>query len=292
AGGLLESASTANVTITRRIKDSKSLDISEQLFETFTIDINENLAVNGKEFVLQPFDQVYVRRSPVYIMQSSVTVNGEVAFEGNYPLSHRNMRISEVVAAAGGPNPGAFIEGAYLLRRMTEEENHQSQALTEMIDKQAKNERDSMSMESVSMKRTYTVGIDLKQALANPGSDADVVLRDGDVVTIPQYNGTVRVMGAVLYPNSVTFQEGKNLKYYVKSAGGFDNNARKSHAFVIYMNGMVASKKSAEIRPGCIIIIPSKTQADPVKWNEVVSMLSSTASMSAVVLSAINLARN
>ena len=292
AGGLLESASTANVTITRRIKDSKSLDISEQLFETFTIDINDNLAVNGSEFVLQPFDQVYVRRSPVYIMQSSVTVNGEVAFEGNYPLSHRNMRISEVIAAAGGPNPGAFIEGAYLLRRMTDEENHQSQALTEMIDKQAKNERDSMSMESVSMKRTYTVGIDLKQALANPGSDADVVLRDGDVVTIPQYNGTVRVMGAVLYPNSVTFQEGKSLKYYVKSAGGFDNNARKSHAFVIYMNGMVASKKSAEIRPGCIIIIPSKTQGDPVKWNEVVSMLSSTASMSAVVLSAINLARN
>ena len=122
AGGLLESASTANVTVTRRIKDAKSLNVSDQLFETFTIDINENLAVDGAGFVLQPFDQVYVRRSPVYITQSSVTVNGEVAFEGNYPLSHRNMRISEVVAAAGGANPGAFIEGAYLLRKMTEEE--------------------------------------------------------------------------------------------------------------------------------------------------------------------------
>ena len=290
SGGLLESASTANVTITRRIKDTKSMNVSEQLFETFTIDINENLSVDGSEFVLQPFDQVYVRRSPVYITQSSVKVNGEVAFEGDYPLSHRNMRISEVIAAAGGANPGAFIEGAFLLRRMTDEEDHQSRALKEMIDRQAKNERDSMSMESVSMKRTYTVGIDLTKALANPGSDADVVLRDGDVVTIPQYNGTVRVMGAVLYPNSVTFQEGKNLKYYVKSAGGFDNNARKNRAFVIYMNGMVASRKSAEVRPGCIIIIPSKTQGEPVKWNEVVSMLSSTASMSAVVLSAINLA--
>ena len=290
AGGLLESASTANVTVTRRIKDSKSTAISEELFETFTINLNDDIAVDGAGFVLKPFDQVYVRRSPVYITQSSVTVNGEVAFEGNYPLARRNMRLSEVVAAAGGTNPGAFIEGAYLLRRMTDEEQQQSQALKDMIDKQAGSEQDSLSMENVKLKNVYTVGINLADALARPGSDADIVLRDGDVVSIPQYNGTVRVMGSVLYPNSVTYQEGKKLKYYVKSAGGFDNRARKSRAFVIYMNGMVDSGKSAKIRPGCIVIIPSKASTEPVKWNEVVSMLSSTASMSAVVLSAINLA--
>ena len=122
AGGLLESASTANVAITRRIKDSKSLNVNDQLFETFIINVNDSLSVDdGKEFVLEPFDQVYVRRSPVYITQSSVTVTGEVAFGGNYPLSHRNMRISEVIAAAGNVTPGAFVEGAYLLRRMTDE---------------------------------------------------------------------------------------------------------------------------------------------------------------------------
>ena len=290
AGGLLESASTANVTVTRRMKDSKSMNVSDQLFETFTIDVNENLAVDGAGFVLQPFDQVFVRRSPVYITQSSVTVNGEVAFEGNYPLSHRNMRISEVVAAAGGANPGAFIEGAYLLRRMTDEEMQQARALRDMIDNQAGNQRDSLSQENLTLEYTYTVGIDLESALANPGSDADIVLRNGDVVTIPQYNATVKVMGSVLYPNSVTYQPGKNLKYYAKAAGGFDNNARRSRAFVIYMNGMVASGMSAEVRPGCIIIIPSKSYREPVKWNEVISMLSSTASVSAVVLSAINLA--
>jgi protein involved in polysaccharide export with SLBB domain len=272
------------------MKDSKSMNVSDQLFETFTIDVNENLSVDGAGFVLQPFDQVYVRRSPVYITQSSVTVNGEVAFEGNYPLSHRNMRISEVVAAAGGANPGAFIEGAYLLRQMTDEERQQSRALKDLIDNQAGNQRDSLSQENLTLEYTYTVGIDLEGALANPGSDADVVLRNGDVVTIPQYNATVKVMGSVLYPNSVTYQPGKNLKYYAKAAGGFDNNARRSRAFVIYMNGMVASGMSAEVRPGCIIIIPSKSYREPVKWNEVISMLSSTASVSAVVLSAINLA--
>ena len=291
AGGLLESASTANVTVTRRMKDSKSMAISEQLFETFTINLNDDLKVDGEGFVLQPFDQVFVRRSPVYITQSSVRIDGEVAFAGNYPLSHRNMRISEVVAAAGGANPGAFIEGAYLLRRMTSEEQQQARALRDMIESQAGgNNRDSLSMASVDLSNVYTVGIDLENALANPGSDADIVLRDGDIISIPEYNGTVKVMGAVMYPNSVTFQPGKSLKYYTKAAGGFDNNARKNRAFVIYMNGMVASGMSAEIRPGCIVIIPSKAYREPVKWNEVISMLSSTASVSAVVLSAINLA--
>lgn len=291
AGGLLESASTANVTVTRRMKDSKSMAISEQLFETFTINLNDDLKVDGEGFVLQPFDQVFVRRSPIYITQSSVRIDGEVAFAGNYPLSHRNMRISEVVAAAGGANPGAFIEGAYLLRRMTSEEQQQARALREMIESQAGgNNRDSLGIASVSLSNVYTVGIDLENALANPGSDADIVLRDGDVISIPEYNGTVKVMGAVMYPNSVTFQPGKSLKYYTKAAGGFDNNARKNRAFVIYMNGMVASGMSAEIRPGCIVIIPSKAYREPVKWNEVISMLSSTASVSAVVLSAINLA--
>lgn len=291
SGGLLEEASTANVTVTRRIKDSKSMAISETLFETFTVDIDSDLAVKGSNFTLQPFDQVFVRRSPVYITQSSVSVQGEVAFAGNYPLARRNMRLSEVISAAGGTNPGAFIEGAYLLRRMTAEERQQSESLQDMIDKQAGSERDSLSVAGLQIEDIYTVGIDLAEALSSPGSNADIVLRDGDQVVIPEYNGTVRVMGAVMYPNSVTYKDGKNLKYYVKSAGGFDNRARKSRAFVIYMNGMVDSGMSAKVRPGSIVIIPSKMAKEPINWAQIVQMLSSTASMGAVVLSAINLAK-
>lgn len=293
AGGLLESASTANVTVTRRIKDPKSLNVSEQLFETFTVNVNDSLSVGeGNELVLEPFDQVYVRRSPVYITQSSVTVTGEVAFGGNYPLSHRNMRISEVIAAAGDVTPGAFIEGAYLLRRMTEQEQIQNQALKDMIAAQAgAGEKDSLNMAGVELESVYPVGINLAEALKNPGSDADIVLRDGDVVSVPMYNGTVRVMGAVLYPNSVTFSEGKKLKYYVDAAGGFDIRARKNKAFVIYMNGMVASGSSAEIRPGCIIIVPSKVQREPISWAEVVGLISSTASTAAVIISVLNLTK-
>ena len=293
AGGLLESASTANVAITRRIKDPKSLNVNDQLFETFIINVNDSLSVDdGKEFVPEPFDQVYVRRSPVYITQSSVTVTGEVAFGGNYPLSHRNMRISEVISAAGNVTPGAFVEGAYLLRRMTEEERIQNQALHDMITAQANSgSRDSLNMAGVEIQSVYPVGINLEAALNNPGSDADIVLRDGDVVSVPLYNGTVRVMGAVLYPNSVTFTEGKKMKYYVDAAGGFDTRARKNKAFVIYMNGMVASGKSAEIRPGCIVIVPSKNQTNPISWAEAVGLLSSTASTAAVIISVLNLTK-
>ena len=293
AGGLLESASTANVAVTRRIKDPKSLNVNDQLFETFTVNVNDSLSVaDGREFVLEPFDQVYVRRSPVYITQSSVTVNGEVAFEGNYPLAHRNMRISEVIAAAGNVTPGAFVEGAYLLRRMTEQEQIQNQALQDMISAQANaGSTDSLNMAGVEIQSVYPVGINLEEALNNPGSDADIVLRDGDVISVPMYNGTVRVMGAVLYPNSVTFSEGKKLKYYVEAAGGFDTRARKDKSFVIYMNGMVSSGRSADIRPGSIIIVPSKNQREPISWAEAVGLLSSTASTAAVIISVLNLTK-
>ena len=292
AGGLQESASTANITITRRIKDSKSTTTRDELLETFTVDVNDGLGVEGAGFVLQPFDQVYVRRSPVYVQQSSVTVQGEVPFAGNYPLTHRNMRLSEVISAAGNPNAGAFIEGAYLMRKMSDKERVQKMALQDMIQKQKQSgERDSLNMATVEMDSTYFVGINLENALKSPGSDADVVLRDGDVITIPEYNGTVRVMGAVTYPNTVTFKAKKNLKYYVQAAGGYDNRARKNRAFVIYMNGMVESGKRAEVRPGCIIIVPSKSAVEPVKWSEIIGMLSSTASTAAVVMSAISVAK-
>lgn len=292
AGGLLESASTTNVTITRRIKQPRSRNVQEQLFEIFVVDISEGLEIHSGEFRLQPFDQVFVRRSPVYITQSSVEVRGEVAFEGSYPLMRRNMRLSEIVAEAGYPTSGAFIEGAYLLRRMTDEEQAQQDILKSLIDNQkGRGTIDSLEMAGIDLSSVYPVGINLAEALNHPGSDADVVLRNGDVISIPLYNGTVRVMGSVMYPNSITYKEGRSLKYYIKAAGGYDNRARKSRTFVIYMNGMVESGTTTRIRPGCIIIVPSKLPVPPMRWSDIIGLLSSSASTAAVVLSAINLAK-
>lgn len=292
AGGLQEAASTANITITRRIKSPKSRNAREQLFEIFTINLDDGVSVGGREFLLEPFDQVFVRRSPVYITQSSVTIDGEVAFEGQYPLSHRNMRLSEVVEAAGGLTSGAFAEGAYLLRRRSPEERIQNDALHTLIDMQrGVGGRDSLKLANVAMSESFPVGINLAEAMAHPGSDADIVLRDGDVISIPKYNSTVRVMGTVLYPNSVTYKEGKRLRYYVDAAGGFGNRARRKRTFVIYMNGMVESGLSAKVRPGCVVIVPAKSPAQPLRWAEIAGMISTSATTAAVVLSAISIAK-
>lgn len=292
AGGLLESAATTNVTIVRRIKSPRSLRVQDQLFDIFTVDISGKLEVNVAEFVLHPFDQVFVRRSPVYIEQNSVEVRGEVPFEGRYPLMRRNMRLSEVVAEAGYPTSGAFVEGAYLMRKMTSAEQSQQNVLKSLIEnQQSSGLLDTLQIaDSQLSMMMYPVGINLAEALRSPGSDADVVLRDGDIISIPQYNGTVRVMGAVLYPNSVTYQDGKRLRYYVKAAGGFGNRARKRRSFVIYMNGMVESGTSTRIRPGCVVVVPSKLPLSPMRWRDVMGLLSSSASTAAVVMSAINMA--
>lgn len=295
ANGLLESASAANVTITRRLKDPKSMQVSDKLFEIFTIELKDGLVVGGeKEFVLQPFDQVYVRRSPVYVTQSSVTVQGEVAFEGNYPLIHRNMRLSEIINSAGGVTPGAFLEGAYLLRRMTTEESMQARALNEMVLQQAQRaQRDeTMVLTGIALQDVYPVGINLEEALAKPGSDADIVLRDNDVIFIPKYNGTTRVMGAVLYPNTMTFKEGKSVKHYIKAAGGFDDKARRKRTFVIHMNGLVESGLRAEVRPGSIIIVPMKPYHESnFDWGDAVQVVTSTGSMTAMMITAMSYMR-
>ncbi len=292
ANGLLESASTANVTITRRMKDPKSLQVSDKLFEVFTIELKDGLVVGGdKEFVLQPFDQVYVRRSPVYVSQSTVAVRGEVAFVGNYPLTHRNMRLSEIIKAAGGVTPGAFLEGAYLMRRMTSEESMQARSLHEMILDQARRaERDeTMTLAGISLQDVYPVGINLEEALANPGSDADIILRDDDVIVIPQYNGTTRVMGAVLYPNTLTYKDGKSVKHYVKASGGFEDHARRRRTFVINMNGIVESGLRAEVRPGSIIIVPTKPRNENnFDWGDAAQVFTGTGSMTALMITAIN----
>ena len=295
ANGLLESASAANVTITRRLKDPKSMQVSDKLFEIFTIELKDGLVVGGeKEFVLQPFDQVYVRRSPVYVTQSSVTVQGEVAFEGNYPLVHRNMRLSEIINSAGGVTPGAFLEGAYLLRRMTTEESMQARALNEMVLQQAQRaQRDeTMVLTGIALQDVYPVGINLEEALAKPGSDADIVLRDNDVIFIPKYNGTTRVMGAVLYPNTMTFKDGKSVKHYIKAAGGFDDKARRKRTFVIHMNGLVESGLRAEVRPGSIIIVPMKPYHESnFDWGDAVQVVTSAGSTTAMMITAMSYMR-
>lgn len=289
AGGLLEAAATVKVEVARRVKSPRSEDFSESVGQSFSFDLKDGLLVgNGsEEFHLMPFDEVYIRRSPAYYEQRNVTVAGEVLFSGNYALSKKNERLSDLVRKAGGVTPAAYVRGARLVRTMTEDEVRRSENTRQIITM-----GDSITMSKLNLSNVYSVGIDLEKALANPGSQYDMVLRENDILYVPEYVSTVKINGAVMYPNTVLYKKGENLRYYINQAGGYGNRAKKRKAYVVYMNGTVArlrARSSKAIEPGCEIIVPAKDPSKRMSAAEMVTMGTSMASLATMIATLVNL---
>ena len=289
AGGLREAAATTRVSVTRRIKDPKSTAYSSKLAETFAFDIKDGLVIGDADFYLQPFDMVQIRRSPAYKVQRTVSVSGEVLFSGSYALLKKNERLSDLIKRAGGITPDAYIKGGRLIRRMNDEERRRERDALRM----ARNGegKDSISVAKLAITETYTVGIDMEKALANPGSDYDVVLREGDVIYIPEFVNTVKISGSVMYPNTVAWEKGAKLKHYINMAGGYGNMAKKKKAYIIYLNGTVARARRGDsqlIQPGCEIVVPSKAEKQHMKFAEILGISSTTATMAAMVATLVN----
>lgn len=289
AGGLKDAASIVRVDIARRIRDPKSTTESETTGENYSFALKDGFVIDGQPgFILHPYDQVIVRRSPSYSEQVNVTVNGEVLYSGQYNLRTKNERLSSIIERAGGVNKFAYVRGAKLTRVANAEELKRMEDAIQMIRKEIGDAvANSMGLKVDS---TFTVGIDLEAALANPGSDADIVLREGDVINVPEYNNTVKISGAVMMPNTVSFLQGKKVSYYLSQAGGYSSQAKKSKKFIIYMNGQVAEVKGSgkkQIEPGCEIVVPNKTR----KFNfaNLMSNATSFASLATMVASLANL---
>lgn len=294
AGGLLDGASTARIDISRRIKDPKSLTPSSELGKIYSFSLKDGLIVDGEPgFALMPYDIVEVRRSPAYRPQERVTLDGEVVFSGGYTLIKKNERLSDLVKRAGGLTSDAYAHGARLIRRMNDEERAVRETTLRMA-LQNQESGDSLAVNKLQLSSYYTVGIELDKALAEPGSDYDMVLREGDRLVIPQYVSTVSISGEVMYPNTVLYLQGKNLKYYVGQAGGYGLRAKKSRAYVIYMNGTVTrvrSLRKARIEPGCQIIIPSKRERKGMNLPAIMSLATSAASIGTMAASIANLSK-
>ena len=291
AGGLTEAASTVRVDVTRRINDTKSMKKTKDLSKTYSFSVKDGFVVEGEPgFILEPYDQVFVRRSPGYSQKINVTINGEVEFEGNYALNVRNERLSDVIKQAGGLTEFAYLEGARLERQLTYEEYLQAKELMAMVVSNNKAEgNDSIVVPEVT--RTYPVGIDLVQIMKNPHSEIDPVLHDGDVVIIPQLMTTVSVSGSVRKPNTVVYNPSMKLKDYISEAGGYAERARKSGTFILYPNGHIKelgrSASAKEIIGGSKIIVPQKAKS---QWNigTTLSTVTTSVSMLAVIASLIN----
>ena len=303
AGGLLDGASMSKVEVSRRVVDPYSLEIRETIGESYTFSIKDGLAVNGADkFYLEPYDVVSVRKAPAFQAQKFVTVEGEVAFPGEYVLQTHGERLSSVIERAGGLTYLAFVKGGKLTRRMSEEEIETAQATLETerrnIQKQKQKlalaqgtsaDVDDEDLETMKVSENYTVAVDFEKAIANPGSVYDIVLREGDVLSIPENVGTVAIKGEVLFPNTVAYVEGKPLNYYITQAGGFNNDAKQSKVYVVYMNGSVDKGAGARIEPGCEVVVPKKPDRKAMSASEIMSIGTSTASLTTMVVSLVNM---
>ena len=295
AGGLNEGASTARVDVARRVKDAKATTASDTITLTYSFSLSDNLQVEkNPDFTLMPFDEVYVRKSPGYHKQENVVVEGEVLFDGTYALTKKNQRLSELVQNAGGLTPQAYPEGARLVRQMTEEELQRLEVTVETALQTAKNEEDSIKIRNTLANQvSYPVGIELHKALAKPGSAADITLRDGDRLIVPQFSNTVKMSGEVMYANTVAYQKGRRLNYYLDQAGGYGDEAKKSKVYVVYLNGTVARANklnSRLIQPGCEIVVPKKNK-ERLKTTEILSLGSTSASLATVIITLTNILR-
>lgn len=288
AGGLLESASTVKIDVSRRIKNQTSLEQPDSIGQIYTLTFKDGYAVEGqKDFVLQSYDHVVVRRSPGYFAQTTVTVSGEVIFPGTYVMTHKTERISDLVKKAGGVSSWAYIKGARLQRKMNEDEKRRVESALDFLD----SAKDSIDVDKINANNSYYVGIDLTKALGNPGSDADLVLREGDELIVPEYVNTVKISGNVMYPNTVTYDPSFRVKDYVEMAGGYGYHSKKSKAYVIYMNGTVKRARrfsTGVIEPGCEVVIPQKRQKDS-NLSEILSIATTSSSVATMLATMGNL---
>ena len=311
AGGLKDAASTVKVDIARRVVIPHALTTDSTIAQNYTFALKDGFVIDGEPgFVLQPFDEVYVRKNPSYSVQQNVSIEGEVQFPGTYTLSKRNARLTDLLKAAGGITDIAYIKGARLERQANADEKARMEAAYKMQQEQlqqqllqlaassqnsnimqAGTEATKKQLEKFQVPNSYPVGIELDKAISNPQSDANIVLRAGDRLILPRYTATVKINGAVMYPNVVSFQKGKSAHYYINAAGGYAQNARKGGAYIIYMNGMVAKAKTgAKIEPGCEIVVPSKITRK-MSIAETMSLGTGMASIAAMIATIANVVK-
>ena len=304
AGGLTQDASTAKIDVYRRIYDAEALEERDQKSEKFTFNLKDGFVIDGGDkFLLQPYDEVFVHRSPVSKKIESVSIKGAVNFAGYYAMLDREFRLSDLLKSAGGVSKSAYTKGAYMYRKMTEEEMNQREiqrnnTQLELFEEVLRSEKDvniaildSLYKAKYDDNEYYPLAIDLEKALANPGGDYDVILREGDVVTVPEYNSTVKISGEVMYPTTMNWQEGKSLSYYIKHAGGFANKAKRNGVYVINMNGSVEKLSSSSrdaIQPGCEIVVPRKGDRR-ISIGELTTISTATMSITTLVIALINL---
>ncbi len=341
AKGLKESASSSNIEIARRVKDTMNGEIAQLM--NLSIDPNLELTEEEKNITLQPFDHVFVRKSPGFQEERLIQIEGEVHYPGEFALEKRDERISDVLERAGGLNQFAYAKGATLIRRTEffvtkveevkkleqlesllknmerSEEVENAETEKELMERlesrvallreeQAKNRMPDNRMKRFSADRyqflegadstvsevatrdTELIGIELDKILRQPGSKYDLILQEGDVISVPKELQTVRMRGEVLYPTTARYDASRGFRNYISRAGGFSENARKARSYVVYANGDVRRTNRflfltffPKIEPGAEIIVPQKPERQPMSVQAWIGLASSLATLAILI---------
>jgi protein involved in polysaccharide export with SLBB domain len=285
AGGLRDEASLMRVEVSRVIRDPMATEKSDQYAKKFYFDLKNGLVIdNERTFLLEPYDHVTIYNSPVFNQARLVTVTGEVNWEGTVALEHKVTRLSDIIEMVGGLTPHAYLKGASMTRRMSDEERVRRSATLEAVRQILTEKGDSIAYSRMDLENNYPVYIDLEKAINDPSSDANIQLREGDRIFVPEYDPIVRVSGDVMFPNTLFYESGKDYKYYVNEAGGFGHRAKKSKTFIVYQNGRaMLTKKGAKPEPGCEIVVVSKKRRQPWTLTDAVRAVSGLSSMAAMI---------
>lgn len=306
ANGFSDGANYQQVSVSRRVKDSDRKSSDARLAEVFTITVDPYLRLTSSSFKLEPYDVVSVMPLPGYVTPVIVEIEGQVINPGSYALIKRDDRISDVLKRAGGMTELGDIRGATLYR-IAEKTTNNERALNlyrsqlRKSENQAEFALDSLSgglkiaEQSVQLNPNI-IAIDLKYILKNPGSDRDLILRNGDRISIPLLENTVEIQGQVGFPTIAVYQEGKELMDYITDdAGGFTENANKRRTKVEYRNGRSSTKKLISgfprVEPGSTIYVPAKAVKERRGFDlqSFVALSTSVVSSAAVILTLLRL---
>ncbi|UYQ92438.1 SLBB domain-containing protein [Chitinophaga horti] len=293
AGGLRDAASLQHVEISRRVRNATYSGSDTALAIIRQFDITSDLRTDAAGFVLQPFDEVTIRRSPIYNEQGNVYLDGEVLYPGLYTINSKTERISDVLRRAGGLRAGAYPEGAVLLRKTFVNEGD-SLLLSSKLDIFYNSQADTTAvskLENTIAKKEQLLGIQMDKILASPGSKYDLLLEEGDIIRIPKRLQTVQLFGEIYFPKKVRFDKNFSFRDYVRGAGGFTSSGLKRKSYVVYANGEVKSTKRVlffnsypKVKPGAEIYIPTKKEGRGLSGSEVVGLSTGLASLALVII--------
>jgi protein involved in polysaccharide export with SLBB domain len=295
AGGFTDAA-FKSIEIARLIKRDSIEQKDFRAAEIISTEVDGDISTAAASIKLTPFDVVTVKRKAGYTLPESVRISGQVQYPGPYALSARNERVSAILKRAGGYTADAFIEGAYLVHNKTAEEKKKEE---ENIDQAKKILKDSSGIEELEKEKTISfikVPLNLTDILNNPGSEEDIVLKVGDEIFIPKYDGQIKVGGAVLLTTQVPYSKNNSFDNYITAAGGYSADAIKRKAYIVYANGEAARSSKflffttrPKVKPGSEIIVPKKAEGKKVSTGELIGISSSIASLAGLIIALLRL---